>query len=39
MELVEEFVDDGNGERVLDGERVQSAIVDVEPPRSVCFLD
>ena len=30
MELVEEFVDDGNGERVLDGERVQSAIVDAE---------
>ena len=39
MELVEEFVDDGNGERALDGERVQSAIVDAKPPRAARFLD
>jgi len=32
MELVQELVDDGDGERVLDGEGVQGAVVDAETP-------
>ena len=38
MELVEELVDYGNGECVLDGEGVEGAVVDAEPPRAVAFL-
>jgi hypothetical protein len=32
IELIQELVDDGDGERVLDGEGVQGAVVDAETP-------
>jgi hypothetical protein len=39
MELVQQLVDDGNGECVLDGERVERPVVDAEAPRPVRLLD
>jgi len=39
MELIEKLVDHGDGERVLDGERVEGAVVDAESPRPVGLLD
>ena len=35
VEFVEQFVHYGNGERVLDGEGVQGAVVDAETPRAL----
>jgi len=32
VELVQQLVDDWDGECVLDGERVQRTVVDAEPP-------
>jgi hypothetical protein len=39
MELVQQLVDDRDGEHILDGYGVQRAVVDAEPPRAVRFLD
>ena len=39
MELVQQLVDDGDGERVLDGERVERPVVDAETPRPIRLLD
>ena len=39
VELVEQLVDDGNRERILDRERVERAVVDAETPRAVRLLD
>jgi hypothetical protein len=39
MEFIQELVDDRDGEGVLDGDGVQRAVVDAEPPRVVCLLD
>jgi len=39
MELVQQLVDDGDGERVLDGEGVQGAVVDAETLGSVSLPD
>jgi hypothetical protein len=39
VELVQQLVDDRNWKSVLDGDGVEGAIVDVEPPRSIMLLD
>jgi len=39
MELIKQLVDDGNWVGVLDRDGVQLAVVDAEPPRSVCLFD
>ena len=39
MELIKQLVDDGDRERVLDRKRIEGAVVDVEPLRSVWLLD
>lgn len=39
MELVEQLIDNGDQKHVLDGERVQSIVVDAKAPRAICFLD
>jgi hypothetical protein len=39
VELVEKLVDDGDRERILDGEGVQGAVVDAKSPRAVSLLD
>jgi hypothetical protein len=39
VELVQQLVDDRNWKSVLDGDGVEGAIVDAEPPRSIMLLD
>jgi len=39
VELVQQLVDHGDGEDVLDRERVECPVVDAEPPRAVLLLD
>ena len=39
MRLIEEFVDDGDGECILDGEGVKGAVVHAKPPSPILFLD
>jgi hypothetical protein len=39
MEFIQELVDGRDGEGVLDGDGVQRAVVDAEPPRVVRLLD
>jgi hypothetical protein len=39
MEFIQELVDDRDGESVLDGDGVQRAVADAEPPRAVRLLD
>jgi hypothetical protein len=39
MEFIQELVDDRDGEGVLDGDGVQRAVVNAEPPRVVRLLD
>lgn len=39
MELVEELIDDGDGEHIFGGERIQGAVVNIEAPGSVGLLD
>jgi hypothetical protein len=39
MEFIQELIDDRDGESVLDGDGVQRAVVDAEPPRVVRLLD
>jgi len=39
MQLIKEFVDDGDGESILDGEGIKSAVVYAKPPSPVLLLD
>ena len=39
MQLIKEFVDDGDGEGILDGEGVQGAVVHAKPPSPILLLD
>jgi hypothetical protein len=39
MEFIQELIDNRDGESVLDGDGVQRAVVDAEPPRAVRLLD
>jgi NAD(P)H-hydrate repair Nnr-like enzyme with NAD(P)H-hydrate dehydratase domain len=38
MEFIQEFIDDRDGESVLDGDGIQRAVVDTESPRASVFL-
>jgi hypothetical protein len=39
MKLVQELVDDWDGEGDLDGEKVECSVVDAEPLGAICLLD
>ena len=39
MQLIQQFIDQRNRVRVLDGDGIEGSVVDAEPPRSVGFLD
>ena len=39
MKFIQELIDDGDGERILDGEGVQGAVVDAETPGAIRLLD
>ena len=39
VELVQEFLNHGDGELILDRGRVERAVIHVEPPGGVLFLD
>ena len=39
VEFVKEFIDHGDGKRVLDSEGVEGAVVDAKSPRAISLLD
>jgi len=39
MELIQELIDDGDREDVLDGDSIEGTIVDAEALRSISLLD
>jgi hypothetical protein len=39
MQLIKEFIDDGDGKSILDGEGIKSAVVHAKLPSTVLLLD